>query len=362
MIALLKIAAAGLAVLSALRHGLRIPPVHPAYAFLIMFAVTLALGLHPSLSQSESLRTLIGSITPFALAFCVIPREAARLIILAVILGPIANVLLGGMLMVTGWVSFFDGGRLGGTGHPAFLGGLAFTAIMACVLEMLRERRTLWLVLAGANGVILLATAARAPLALIALFLLIVFVFVRSRALDAGRKFGLALFGASALAVGIMALLALPGSRLGAITTDASGRDLMWPIFVAAIEQRPWFGGGIGYGKFVLDANDLLAKLLGTTAAHNEYLRITADMGLVGMGMLLVFGAIWVAYEGRRVPRLDRVVAALAMLMFALRAISDNMLIATLALPHFAWIAAVYARGRWEAQETARPLSPRRRD
>ena len=62
---------------------------------------------------------------------------------------------------------FIDSGgaRLAGLGHPAFLAGVCLPAIYACLIQLYREGRRGDLLLLIVNGLILVLTGARAPLA-----------------------------------------------------------------------------------------------------------------------------------------------------------------------------------------------------
>jgi hypothetical protein len=58
-----------LALLCAARFGPYPDLFNPSLAFLAMFIAGLAHGLHPDLTRAASLRSLIGSVAPFAFAF-----------------------------------------------------------------------------------------------------------------------------------------------------------------------------------------------------------------------------------------------------------------------------------------------------
>ena len=77
-------------------------------------------------------------------------------------------------------------------------------------------------------------------------------------------------------------------------TDTYSGRDIIWPYFLDAIEQRPLFGFGLGAGKLIVDPEDPTIKLLGSSAAHNEYLRLAVDAGIVGCAAIFLSVIIWI--------------------------------------------------------------------
>lgn len=71
--------------------------------------------------------------------------------------------------------------------------------------------------------------------------------------------------------------------------TSLSNRNLIWPVYEAAFLRSPWFGWGTGSGKVVVPVGTLLWHLLGTNAAHDEYLRIAVEGGVFGLALLLLF-------------------------------------------------------------------------
>jgi len=123
-IAAVKAAQLGLAALCVLRYGSRFDAFNPAWAFLAIFAAGLLHGLHPGLSVADSLRSLAGSVAPFAFCFSRPPREWCSAMIRATRWIPLLSTVGGAMLAITGLRPLFvdsGGERLAGLGHPAFL-------------------------------------------------------------------------------------------------------------------------------------------------------------------------------------------------------------------------------------------------
>jgi O-antigen ligase len=70
------------------------------------------------------------------------------------------------------------------------------------------------------------------------------------------------------------------------------GREVIWPVVFAAFLSRPLIGLGLGASTFVLLAN-FPAEFAGVI--HNEYLRLAADTGVVGVSLFgLAVGTWWV--------------------------------------------------------------------
>jgi O-antigen ligase len=155
--------------------------------------------------------------------------------------------------------------------------------------------------------------------------------------------------GLVATAVGSAAAAGLFGplrlfSVLGSGATDLSNRDMIWPVFAEAWRLSPVWGLGLGAGKIVLPPESLLAHLVGTTAAHNEYLRMLVEGGVAGLVLLIVLFVGWVWTRTRALSLPDRIFMRLVFLGFAIHCYTDNVLIATSSSVFFTWVSAVFAR------------------
>ncbi len=355
IIAMVKAAQVGLAAVCVLRYGPRFDPFNPAFAFLAMGAAGFAHGLHPSLTPLESLRSLAGSVAPYAFAFSALSLPWTRAIIATTRWIPLLTVAAGAVLDAAGIRPLFidmGGARLGALGHPAFLGGFCLTASYACLIELFRDGRRREVALLAANMLLLTATGARAPLAYGVAVCLVALLFVPARAFPWRRRLTLLLAGAAALPVVLVLAGELAGLRLFNVVSheagDLSGRDILWPYFEAAAAQSPWFGWGVGAGNAVIPATSQVAELLGTLAAHNEYLRIRVEGGWIGLILLIACFVAWVWMHTRRLARSDRAVMRLVFVAFAAHCFTDNLLISTSSCVMFSFAAAVFARGLLE--------------
>ncbi len=356
--AIVKVIGLALLAVCILRYGARFDAFNPAFAFMAMFVVGLAHGLWPTLTAMDSLRSLIGSAAPFAFSFSRLSRRWCNAIITATIWVSPVIVGFGVVLAAAHLRPLFTGlggaWRLEGSTHPAFLGGFAAAGVYAALLELYRDGRSrhLWGIIV--NYLILLLSGARAPLATALLVTAAAFFFLRSESFPARRRLPLILVGM--LVLPVLVGLASGSSHirlLNILSSDArdlSGRDLIWPLFRQAWNASPWFGWGIGAGKVVVDPDSLLAKLLGTTAAHNEYLRMGVDGGYFGLGLLILMMALWAWRWTRNAPRTDRFIMRAVFLAFAVHSFTDNTLIAATASVMFAWVSAVFARAALERE------------
>src|SRR5271165_639098 len=356
IIALVKAAQVGLAAVCVVRFGPRADPFNPALAFAAMGLVGFVRGLHPGLTAGDSLRSLAGSMAPYAFSFSVLSLSWSRAIIGMVRWIPILTVAAGAVLDAAGLRPLFidlGGNRLGAMGHPAFLGGFCQTAIYASLMELFRDGRRREIALMAANFVLLTATGARAPLLYATAVCLLAMLFVPSARLKWRRRLTLLLAGAVALPVLLALAGELGGLRLFHVLTDQdasdlSGRQVLWPIFEDAAARSPWFGWGVGAGNAVIPVTSDVALLIGTLAAHNEYLRIRVEGGWFGLGLLITSFVGWVWMHTRVLRLTDRVIMRMVFVAFACHAFTDNLLISTSACVLFSFVAAVFARGALE--------------
>ncbi len=363
-IALTKIAGIGASGLSAVRYGLSRQFNGPALGFLVASVLAAGFGRTlPEVTFGETIRSLIGSLAPFAFISARYDRRFDRAYLLSVLAGPLASVVLSIILLPTGIGGGpIGGGRLDGMLHPANLAGLSSVAIIAATLELVRGDRgmILWL---GINGVILVGSGARVPLLLVALFGLGVLLAARSAHFRFGHK--VRLIGMAMPVVLVVAAIFGPQiiersftSWSGQSGFQYSGRDIIWDLFIAVIALSPWFGYGIGAGRFAVNIEQV--ALLGTNAAHNEYLRLAVDVGIVGVVLIFLGFVVWIARETRRMPPAEAVVMRAAALVLAVHSITDNTLIALTMMVRVFWFALVFDRARTEADARRINRSPGR--
>ena len=350
-IALVKGIEISLGFVCMLRFGARLDWLCPAWAFLVMLGIGLVHGLYPGMVAADSLRSAIGSVAPFVFCFCRLPRRWAELMRRATKWCPIVAVAGCLPLAMVGIRPLFidsGGARLAGLGHPAFLAGVCLPAIYACLIQLYREGRRGDLLLLISNGLILVLTGARAPFAYAVAVTGISLMTIRSTAFAVRDRLLLVL---SALALlPLLALLAgdLEDVRLFNVflneTSNLSGRNLLWPSFEDAAAKSPWFGWGSGAGNAIVPPTGRIAQMLHTWAAHNEYLRLEVEGGMVGEALLIALFAGWVIVHTRGLRPSDRRIMRLAFLALAGHAVTDNVLISTPACVMFAFATAAFVR------------------
>jgi O-antigen ligase len=340
-----------LALLLGLKAGGKPDRWNPGFAFGWMFIAGLAHGLFPGLDLRESFRSLVGSVAPFVFGFTRMNEDFRRVIIRATICAPYVSVAVGAVVQAAGLHSLYDDSagsfRLTGPGEAPFLAGFALVAIYAGLLEIVeRPTRLEFLALAG-NFVILVLTGARAPLALGCAVAAAAFLWPNPKFSAAGRVSVLAGVGA-AVSLGFMFLgnltfLRVVGLAQAGQAANLSNRGLAWPFFQKAIHESRWVGWGVGAGKDVIPLTSPLSKLIGTNAAHNEYLRIGAEGGYLGVLLLAALLGLWAWRGSAHLPAPQAWLMRLIFIAFAIHSWTDNTLIATTSSVLFLWVSAVFA-------------------
>lgn len=360
--ALVKVLPFALAGMLVVRYGISGAINWPFLTFVAIAGLSLAiLPIGRVAGFGDMVRSLIGSTAPFALGFALAPRRIWTALIRGAALVPIISLVGSVFTEVAGIHPMFGlFGRFQGMHSAPFLAGFCVTAIFAATLEYLRGYRLSWLLVGGANLAILLATQARAPFIAVSLFLLLVFLLSGPRIFSLRRKVDLVMGGMvpAVLLLGPAMLYAL--ERFTGSTENLSGRDIIWPYFLDAIEQRPLFGFGLGAGKLIVDPEDPTIKLLGSNAAHNEYLRLAVDAGVIGCAAIFLSLIFWIWNGTRRAKPVDQLVLRCALVAALLHSGFDNTLIASTAVMQFCFFAAAIARARLES-DPRRGQQPSRR-
>jgi len=180
--------------------------------------------------------------------------------------------------------------------------GLVFTGAIE------KEKKFIYLFAAGLMAVALIMTNSRGGL--ISLLAEILFLVAtmglrrhrrkrkgseehKPRIKSAAVKAGLAL----ALVVGLFAGVVLLGGEdaltrvAGSVNTDdpTTGRAHFWSVTVDIIKTHPWLGTGLGAFGVVYTGYDSRNGLYRLEQAHNDYLQVLSDAGIIGAVIGLFF-------------------------------------------------------------------------
>jgi len=165
-----------------------------------------------------------------------------------------------------------------------------------------KEKRFIYLFAAGMMAVALIMTNSRGGIiSLVAevLFLAAIGGLRKRKRTQEKRGPGAALRTALALAliVAIFAGVVLLGGEgalsrfVGTVNTDdpTTGRAHFWSVTVDIIKAHPFLGTGLGAYGLIYTRYDSRNGLYRLEQAHNDYLQILSDAGIIGAGLALLF-------------------------------------------------------------------------
>lgn len=280
---------------------------------------------YPGFSWSTLVKSLNQIFIVYMLLACVPTEEDRDAFLKIAAWMPIVSALLGVLYQVAGLrVAFgheYSTGlmRFQGSLIPAFLAGVAMCGAFAA-MQFALLKQPLYFAVAAANFLVLLLTGGRASLAVT----LVVCGFSFYMQPQVSKKLK---------TIGTIVGLAVGGVMLGAMwetiakrfeSSGANGRDIMWPYLEELAAQYPWTGVGFGHQFFTVPREVVI--LTGSTAAHNDFIRIMVELGYVGSVIfyaLFIIAVFWVWLS----PHVDKnpiVLVALAGFLFLSR--TDNAL------------------------------------
>ena len=164
--------------------------------------------------------------------------------------------------------------------------------------------------------------------------LLLCFLAVRARR---GLRLRIGVLAALGIAVAmVITVLAYPpilerftvgdnAVKVGSVGLNTSGRTEIWAVVAEAAIEEPWFGHGPGFSAALADH-----YFPGVGQPHNDYLRIFADFGVVGLILFWVPMIVLLIRLFVRAVRTDETrawSASLVLLAIALVSVTDNIIV-----------------------------------
>lgn len=324
----------------AIRHALG-PRARWYVLFLLFGAGTLAFSVLPL----DGARLLLKLAYPLLLFLAILTvartrQDLSRLVDWALAGGAVMALVVVPFLLLLGQYEFDHDGRLSAPGMALHQNPLSFYMLIMALLAFGRfaargERR--YLALAAIFGIWIVLTVTRITL------LATVIAFAALALYNAWRERDLRLPLAALaiiLLVGIpLAPIALERTfgtgftlaDLGDLATDPvalidamnfQGREIIWPLVAGAFLTSPIFGLGLGtstYFTAMVDAGGVV---------HNEYLRLAADTGLIGIALFAAAMLAWLAAAirgGRAVAAREFAIPAGAgLIAWAVISLTDN--------------------------------------
>jgi O-antigen ligase len=313
--------------------------------FLLYGGATIAFSILP-LDGARLLLKLAYPLLLFLAVLAVARRRSdlERLADWALAGGAATAVVLVPLLLLLGQYEFDVGGRLTAPGVALHQNPLSFYMLIMALLAFARfgvRGQKRYLVLAGIFGLWIVLTLTRITL------LATVAAFAAVALYNAWRERNLRLPLAAAavvLLVGIpLAPIALErtfGAGFGVADLwslardpvelfhrmNLQGREIVWPVVLQAFLANPVLGMGLGSSTYFAVA---ILGQLGGGVVHNEYLRLAADTGLIGLVLFTAAIATWLAAAIRagREPGLIRefaVPAGAGIIAWAIISLTDN--------------------------------------
>ena len=212
-----------------------------------------------------------------------------------------------------------DALRLQGSTIPAFLAGVTLSAAFSSMLLYYLDNNKKFVFLLFFNFAVILLTAARMPIFLCGVILVVSFLVLDKGGIKKKIAFGAAFFGSSVIFLMFFgqAIFARFGSE------SSSGRDVLWEYFSGLIDD--YWNFGIGFGHSISAVPPEVTVLVGgASAAHNEYLRIAVEIGVVQAWVFYALLAVMLIGLGGEIKGPVRLVYYSACLLFFVFCYTDN--------------------------------------
>lgn len=154
-----------------------------------------------------------------------------------------------------------------------------------------RDKRLIYLTAIGLMGVALVLSGSRGGL--VSLLAMIVFVLILSRKTNGSTNLPLTIgLTVLLLAVVVGGVVLIGGesslTRVAETATSnniSTNRTYIWSVTLEVIKNNLPFGAGIGAFAAAFTPYDVASGIERVEQAHNDYLQILADAGLVGLGL-----------------------------------------------------------------------------
>ncbi|MBB3464872.1 O-antigen ligase family protein [Rhizobium sp. BK377] len=214
---------------------------------------------------------------------------------------------------------------LGSLSAAAFTSALGMCGVFAAVQLVLSGRKA-YAILVIVDLLVLLAAGGRATLAVCVVVTGASVLIQRGIAIT--TKLSLIVLGS----VGGLAVMAIFWKSFATRLAQSgdNGRFIMWDYLRTVIAEFPYTGIGFGHQFFITPHE--VEILTGSAAAHNDYIRLSVELGTPGMiifYVLLTAAVLKASFRGRR----PNVVAILAYAGFLFLSNSDNALSSPLEFP-----------------------------
>jgi len=351
-----------------LRYGVNWRINGPLIAILLFLATSLVFGdVHPALTQFQIVKSLIALLIPWLFLSVKFDDKTADALLLGIALMPIISILASipvemmGILNKVGEpftmiaVDYTGAARLMGMNFPAFLAFFGYVSFLVCLHKVVIENRRGFIFLLLLNLALIIFSGTRMPSLLAVMLAGLMIFFASKETLKGASKVNLFLLGLVFVSVVMVFYWPQLEARMFAQTSDSavnlSGRDEIWSYFLAAFYESPVFGKGVGAGVVLLE--DVI--IYSSHAAHNEYLRLLVDGGVVGLLLYIGGVVIHLAINAKHLTRDEKVLIFGFFFLLAIYSLTDNALTAPPTLVMGLVVAIFLQKARVKhAERTAR--------
>ena len=299
----------------------------------IIVASILYFGSLTSFHDFSWMRVLMATLALLSLLifFIASPNEQDRILILRTIVLATPLIIIYSLLLYATigtpmyMIDHTGATRLGGTAGPAFLAAASYASSIASAQMYSFTRKKKYFLLVFFCIFVSFLSGSRMPSLVAAVSAFSVLFFAMRGSLS---RITFTILGLTA----VIAFLFIFGDQLinRIQSSSASGRNLLWNAALRWVDYYPWHGVGFGHHTLLLPA-EVLQKTR-TIAVHNEYIRLTAELGYIGAAFaffgifLTLFGAVI------RNGIADTFITILVIGLFFLYSYSDNTLTLTYCL------------------------------
>ncbi len=278
-------------IISRIRH------VWPISMFLIWSCLSLLWAVDPSITLTKLTILLGATIVGIYIGTVFNQRQQINLLFITLLVALICSVVFVLISPEYGIMTGYHAGNWRGVFyHKNTFGKLVVLfavlgAILICQAETLRKRFVLTISLISSAMLVWLSDSAVSKvitIAMLFLFILLIFQIKNKQVLVPIWS------SATALVLGMGLLLAgnlhVVFAALGR-SSSLTGRVPLWEALIPMIQSRPWLG--YGYGSFWLGnrwPSSVIWNQIGWYPfhAHNGFLEILIDLGLVGLAFFLI--------------------------------------------------------------------------
>lgn len=355
-----------------LRHGIRPVMNFGIAAILILGAMTFIVATpYPGLTPMQTLKSFVGLALPFFFFNMKLQRKWIDTHLTIIALLPVISIVLGLFAEMAGlrdndgrpWgviTHEFTGAiRLAGINIPAYLAFFTFISFFVCLYKAIALKQRAFYVLGGIALATVILTGTRTPSVCAIAMAGITIFFSSGRDLRGSSKFIVTVLGVSFLAVilayywpDLQARMASNSSESGT-AINTSGRAGMWEYLLNIWNVNQLFGRGLGTGAIAL--LDVVNQPTFAKAAHNEYIRLLVDGGIVGLIVYVVGVMAMLIQEGRYLTRTQGVSIIALFVSFALYSFTDNTISSPPSILLFYAVALVTAKARFEWEDRNGP-------